>query len=73
MCGMVGWISYSHDLRAHEDAIAAMMVTMARRGPDADGIWLDTDVLVASLPRFVADLLSTTMGAAMLLRRQARR
>src|ERR1700731_3564999 len=41
MCGMAGWISYHGDLRASEDVIATMTKTMARRGPDASGVWID--------------------------------
>ena len=40
MCGIAGWIIYDRDLTAHRDIIAAMMKTMARRGPDAGGVWI---------------------------------
>jgi hypothetical protein len=42
MCGIAGWVSYVGDLRAHQDVITTMTKTMARRGPDAGGIWIDT-------------------------------
>ena len=44
MCGIAGCVSYDGDLRSHKDVIAAMTETMARRGPDADGVWIDRHV-----------------------------
>jgi asparagine synthase (glutamine-hydrolysing) len=44
MCGIAGWVSYDGDLRAQQDLIATMTATMARRGPDAGGIWIDRHV-----------------------------
>jgi asparagine synthase (glutamine-hydrolysing) len=41
MCGIAGWVSYDRDLRIHRDVIARMTETMARRGPDAGGVWID--------------------------------
>ena len=41
MCGIAGWISYDGDLKAHQDVITTMTKTMARRGPDAGGVWID--------------------------------
>src|ERR1700726_4015261 len=41
MCGIAGWVSYDRDLTAHQDIITAMTGTMARRGPDAGGVWID--------------------------------
>jgi hypothetical protein len=43
-CGIAGWVSYDGDLRAHQDVIRAMTETMARRGPDAGGVWIDRHV-----------------------------
>jgi len=40
MCGIAGWIDYNLDLRKHEDIISKMTGTLARRGPDAKGIYL---------------------------------
>ncbi len=42
MCGIAGWISYDQDLTAERATLEAMTQTMACRGPDASGIWLDT-------------------------------
>jgi asparagine synthase (glutamine-hydrolysing) len=44
MCGIAGWVSYDGDIRKHQDVIAAMTRTMARRGPDAGGVWIDQHV-----------------------------
>ncbi|MFI1501393.1 asparagine synthase (glutamine-hydrolyzing) [Streptomyces platensis] len=42
MCGITGWISYEHDLTGQRATLEAMTGTMACRGPDAAGLWLDT-------------------------------
>ncbi|MGA4877998.1 asparagine synthase (glutamine-hydrolyzing) [Streptomyces lydicamycinicus] len=42
MCGITGWISYDHDLSRQRTTLEAMTETMACRGPDAAGLWLDT-------------------------------
>ena len=46
ICGaeIAGRVSYDGDLRAHQDVIRAMTETMARRGPDAGGVWIDRHV-----------------------------
>jgi asparagine synthase (glutamine-hydrolysing) len=44
MCGIAGWVSYDGDLKAHQDVIRKMTKTMARRGPDAGGVWIDRHV-----------------------------
>ncbi|MEV4438814.1 asparagine synthase (glutamine-hydrolyzing) [Streptomyces sp. NPDC049577] len=41
MCGITGWIGYERDLTAERGTIDAMTRTMACRGPDASGVWLD--------------------------------
>ena len=40
MCGITGWLSYSQDMQAQRDTLQRMTDTMARRGPDAGGVWL---------------------------------
>lgn len=42
MCGITGWISYDQDLTTARGTLDAMTQTMACRGPDASGVWLDT-------------------------------
>ena len=41
MCGITGWLSYSQDMQAHDGILQRMTDSMARRGPDARGIWID--------------------------------
>jgi asparagine synthase (glutamine-hydrolysing) len=41
MCGIAGWVRYDGNLKAQKDVITKMTNTMARRGPDAGGIWID--------------------------------
>ncbi|MDF3292188.1 asparagine synthase (glutamine-hydrolyzing) [Streptomyces silvisoli] len=41
MCGITGWISYESDLTRERATLDAMTQTMACRGPDASGVWLD--------------------------------
>jgi hypothetical protein len=44
MCGIAGWVSYDANLKTHRDVISTMTKTMARRGPDAGGVWIDGHV-----------------------------
>lgn len=41
MCGITGWVSFDRDLTQHRADVEAMTGTMACRGPDAEGVWLD--------------------------------
>jgi asparagine synthase (glutamine-hydrolysing) len=41
MCGITGWISFDRDLTREREALDAMTQTMACRGPDASGTWVD--------------------------------
>ncbi len=56
MCGIAGWVSYDGDLRSHQDVITTMTKTMARRGPDAGGIWIDRHVALGHRRLAVIDL-----------------
>src|SRR3954471_12135867 len=56
MCGMTGWVSYDRDLTAHVDIITKMTATMARRGPDAGGVWVDGHVALGHRRLAVIDL-----------------
>lgn len=42
MSGITGWISYEQDLTTQRGTLNAMTESMASRGPDGSGIWLDT-------------------------------
>jgi len=41
VCGIAGWISYNRNLESSRSVIATMTHTLANRGPDADGLWID--------------------------------
>jgi asparagine synthase (glutamine-hydrolysing) len=41
MCGIAGWVSYDGEVEARRDVITKMTETMALRGPDAKGIFID--------------------------------
>jgi asparagine synthase (glutamine-hydrolysing) len=41
MCGITGWISFDRDLAREREILEAMTQTMACRGPDASGTWID--------------------------------
>ncbi|GAA4706018.1 asparagine synthetase B [Phytohabitans rumicis] len=44
MCGIAGWVDFDRDLTGARECVQAMTDTMACRGPDAEGVWLDTHV-----------------------------
>ncbi|MGK5629445.1 asparagine synthase (glutamine-hydrolyzing) [Streptomyces sp. URMC 123] len=44
MCGIAGWVSYDPARPVTPDTADAMTETMACRGPDAHGVWLDRRV-----------------------------
>ncbi len=56
MCGMAGWLSYSRDLRAYRDTVQKMTDTMALRGPDGEGLWIDGPVALGHRRLSVIDL-----------------
>ncbi|WP_167471381.1 asparagine synthase (glutamine-hydrolyzing) [Nocardia arthritidis] len=41
MCGITGWVDFSSDLTDKRTIVEAMTATMAERGPDAGGVWLE--------------------------------
>ncbi|MCC9306139.1 asparagine synthase (glutamine-hydrolyzing) [Kitasatospora sp. RB6PN24] len=56
MCGITGWVSFHHDARTQAPVIEAMTATMARRGPDAGGVWLGTHAALGHRRLSVIDL-----------------
>ncbi|MEO7323243.1 MAG: asparagine synthase (glutamine-hydrolyzing) [Dokdonella sp.] len=56
MCGITGWLSFSSDLRERRDVISAMTQTLALRGPDASGIWVDRHIGLGHRRLAVIDL-----------------
>ncbi|MER6978051.1 asparagine synthase (glutamine-hydrolyzing) [Streptomyces carpinensis] len=56
MCGISGWVSYQRDLRSERPTAEAMNATMACRGPDAQGLWLDTHAVLGHRRLAIIDL-----------------
>src|SRR5258706_3534714 len=56
MCVIAGWFSYDGDLKSQRDVITTMTKTMARRGPDAGGVWIDRHVGLGHRRLAVIDL-----------------
>lgn len=40
MCGLTGWVDWESDLTKQRPILDAMVRTLSRRGPDAEGEWL---------------------------------
>jgi len=56
MCGIAGWVDYERNLGEHVRVITAMTRTMALRGPDAEGVWIDHHVALGHRRLSVIDL-----------------
>jgi asparagine synthase (glutamine-hydrolysing) len=56
MCGITGWISFDRDLARQHDVVDAMTQTMACRGPDASGTWVDGPAALGHRRLAVIDL-----------------
>ncbi|MDR7276620.1 asparagine synthase (glutamine-hydrolyzing) [Catenuloplanes atrovinosus] len=56
MCGIVGWVDFARDLTAEHATIRAMTATMALRGPDDEGVWLDESVALGHRRLAVIDI-----------------
>jgi asparagine synthase (glutamine-hydrolysing) len=56
MCGITGWISFDRDLTRERDVLDAMTQTMACRGPDASGTWVDGPAALGHRRLAVIDL-----------------
>src|SRR4051812_42312545 len=41
MCGITGWVSFERELGRERPLVDAMTDTLACRGPDARGVWID--------------------------------
>ncbi len=41
MCGIAGWVAYDQNLAEQRHILQRMTDTMALRGPDAEGLWID--------------------------------
>ncbi|WP_175772938.1 asparagine synthase (glutamine-hydrolyzing) [Paraburkholderia phenazinium] len=56
MCGITGWIDYDRDLRNQDATLRLMTKTLARRGPDAEGIWSEAHAALGHRRLAVIDL-----------------
>jgi asparagine synthase (glutamine-hydrolysing) len=56
MCGITGWISFERDLARERETVDAMTATMACRGPDAEGTWIDGPAALGHRRLAVIDL-----------------
>ncbi|KAF9909050.1 hypothetical protein EC991_009111 [Linnemannia zychae] len=56
MCGITGWLSYGQDLEHQRDILQKMTDTMALRGPDGQGIWIDGPIGLGHRRLSVIDL-----------------
>ncbi|MGH3897061.1 MAG: asparagine synthase (glutamine-hydrolyzing) [Pseudonocardiaceae bacterium] len=56
MCGIAGWVSFDRDLTRHQADLDAMTATMACRGPDAEGSWLDRHAVLGHRRLAVIDI-----------------
>ncbi|MCA1188719.1 MULTISPECIES: asparagine synthase (glutamine-hydrolyzing) [unclassified Saccharopolyspora] len=56
MCGIAGLVSFEDDVNRRRDVVAAMTETMACRGPDAAGVWLDRHVALGHRRLAVIDI-----------------
>ncbi|WP_214103120.1 asparagine synthase (glutamine-hydrolyzing) [Acrocarpospora catenulata] len=56
MCGITGWVSYGADLTEQQATIDAMTATMALRGPDASGTWVEPHAALGHRRLAVIDL-----------------
>ena len=55
MCGIAGWIDWQRDLRQEAATLGRMAATLAPRGPDDAGLWLDEHAALAHRRLIVVD------------------
>ena len=56
MCGIAGWVSFERDLRRERVTLDAMTDSMADRGPDDRGTWVDRNAALGHRRLAVIDL-----------------
>ncbi|WP_327044154.1 asparagine synthase (glutamine-hydrolyzing) [Microbispora sp. NBC_01189] len=56
MCGITGWVSFDRDLTHERRVLEAMTETMACRGPDDHGTWIDRHAALGHRRLAVIDL-----------------
>src|SRR5918992_2831397 len=57
MCGVTGWVSFDRDLNHEQKILDAMTETMACRGPDDCGTWVDRHAALGHRRLAVIDLI----------------
>ncbi|MHB1041423.1 MAG: asparagine synthase (glutamine-hydrolyzing) [Eubacteriales bacterium] len=55
MCGIIGWIDWEKNLTKERHIIEKMTETLAKRGPDAKGIWLSQSAALGHRRLVVVD------------------
>ncbi|GLW24094.1 asparagine synthetase B [Microbispora amethystogenes] len=63
MCGIVGWIDFTRDLRQETPALRRMTRTMSLRGPDAEGMWTGPHTALGHRRLSIIDLEGGTQPA----------
>ncbi|MDQ1506357.1 MAG: hypothetical protein QOD57_4084, partial [Actinomycetota bacterium] len=56
MCGIAGWVDFDHDAVPERALLERMTGTMACRGPDDQGLWLDHHVALGHRRLAIIDL-----------------
>jgi asparagine synthase (glutamine-hydrolysing) len=56
VCGITGWVDYERDLTTERATALAMTRTMALRGPDGEGLWIDPHVALGHRRLAVIDV-----------------
>ncbi|GAB3960958.1 asparagine synthase (glutamine-hydrolyzing) [Actinoallomurus acanthiterrae] len=56
MCGIAGWVDYERDLTRERATALAMTRTMAFRGPDDEGLWIEPHVALGHRRLAVIDI-----------------
>ena len=56
MCGIAGWLDFGKDMTVQGPVIEAMAAALQHRGPDAQGIWLDSHIALGHTRTSVIDL-----------------
>lgn len=55
MCGIVGFVDFKKDLTNKEEILNAMVNTLQNRGPDEDGVYLNSSVALGHKRLIVID------------------
>src|SRR5689334_9416660 len=56
MCGIAGWVDHERDLTREREVAWRMTRTMAKRGPDAEGLWISPHAALGHRRLSIIDL-----------------